>query len=114
MIDIHSHILPGVDDGAKTEEDSLDMARAAVAQGITTIIATPHHKNGKYDNDAKSIINHVAILNELFKKEKIDLRVLAGQETRINGDMVQDIEKGELLPLNGSKYLFVEFPSGQV
>ncbi|RHW30386.1 tyrosine-protein phosphatase [Oceanobacillus profundus] len=114
MIDIHSHILPGVDDGAKTEEDSLDMARAAVAQGITTIIATPHHKNGKYDNDAQSIINHVAILNELFKKENIDLHVLAGQETRINGDMVQDIEKGELLSLNGSKYLFVEFPSGQV
>ncbi|WP_339226783.1 CpsB/CapC family capsule biosynthesis tyrosine phosphatase [Oceanobacillus sp. FSL K6-2867] len=114
MIDIHSHILPGVDDGAKTEEDSLEMARAAVAQGITTIIATPHHRNGKYDNDAHSILNHVAILNELFAKENIDLQVLAGQETRINGDMVEDIEKGELLPLNGSKYLFVEFPSGQV
>ncbi|MBP2075909.1 tyrosine-protein phosphatase [Oceanobacillus polygoni] len=114
MIDIHSHILPGVDDGAKTEEDSLDMARAAVAQGITTIIATPHHKNRKYDNDAQSILNHVDILNELFTKENIGLKVLAGQETRINGDMIEDIEKGELLSLNGSKYLFVEFPSGQV
>ncbi|MUV37182.1 Protein-tyrosine-phosphatase [Lentibacillus sp. JNUCC-1] len=50
MIDIHSHILPGVDDGAQTEQDSLAMAREAVRQGITTIIATPHHRNGSFDN----------------------------------------------------------------
>ncbi|MFC2947707.1 tyrosine-protein phosphatase [Virgibacillus sediminis] len=114
MIDIHSHILPGVDDGAKTEEDCLDMARAAVAQGVTTIIATPHHKNGQYENDRQSILKHVSILNEKLRKENIPLDVLPGQESRINGDMLEDIEQENLLPLNNSKYLFVEFPSGQV
>ncbi|RDW20742.1 tyrosine-protein phosphatase [Oceanobacillus chungangensis] len=114
MIDIHSHILPGIDDGAQTEEDSLEMAREAVAQGITTIIATPHHRNGKYDNKRSSIIQDVNILNELLIREDIPLNVLPGQETRINGDMVEDINNGELLSLDDTKYLFVEFPSAHV
>ena len=46
MIDIHSHILLSVDDGVKTLDDAIEMAKAAVAEGITTIIATPHHRNG--------------------------------------------------------------------
>ena len=50
MIDIHSHILPGIDDGAKNIEDSLAMARQAFDQGITQIVATPHNKNGTFDN----------------------------------------------------------------
>ncbi|GAB3042047.1 tyrosine-protein phosphatase [Virgibacillus ainsalahensis] len=114
MIDIHSHILPGVDDGAKTEEDSMKMAREAVSQGIDAIIATPHHRNGKYDNERASIMQHVTILNELFAKEDIPLTVLPGQEVRINGEMIEEIETGGILSLNETKYLFVEFPSGHV
>ena len=45
MLDVHCHIIPGVDDGAQTEADSIDMAKAAIAEGIETIVATPHHKN---------------------------------------------------------------------
>lgn len=114
MIDIHSHILPGVDDGAQTEADSLAMAEAAVAQGIHTIIATPHHRNGKYDNLKADIIEQVHLLSALFAKEDIPLTVLAGQEVRINGDMIADIENGELLALHHTKYVFVEFPSGHI
>ncbi|MGJ9458099.1 tyrosine-protein phosphatase [Oceanobacillus sp. CF4.6] len=114
MIDIHSHILPGIDDGAKTEEDSLAMAREAVSQGITTIIATPHNKNGKYDNERASIKNNVQILSELLVTEDIPLTVIPGQETRINGEMIEDIKNGKLLSLNHTKYLFVEFPSANV
>ena len=51
MIDIHCHILPGIDDGAKTIDDSIDMAKEAVQEGVITIIATPHHKNGQYENE---------------------------------------------------------------
>lgn len=114
MIDIHSHILPGVDDGAQTIEDSLAMAREAVDQGIRTIIATPHHKNGKYDTPKNIVLEKVAALQAEIVKEDIPLTVLVGQEVRINGDMIEDIEKGELLSLNETKYLFVEFPSGHV
>lgn len=114
MIDIHSHILPGIDDGAQTEEDSLEMAREAVRHDITSIIATPHHRNGKYDNERSNIMRYVATLNDLLVQEDIPLTVLPGQETRINGDMIKDLENGELLTINESKYIFVEFPSGHV
>lgn len=114
MIDIHSHILPGLDDGAKTEEASLAMALDAVAQGITTIIATPHHKNGKYENTGEDIKFHVAILNKLFQEVKIPITLLPGQETRLYGEMLKDIKNKEILTLNDSRYLFVEFPYGQV
>ncbi|UJL45823.1 tyrosine protein phosphatase [Virgibacillus sp. NKC19-16] len=114
MIDIHSHILPGVDDGAKTEADSLAMAKAAINEGIDTIIATPHHRNGQFENDRQMILTNVSILNDLFVDEDIPLTVLPGQEVRINGDMIEDINNGELLALNNTKYLFVEFPSDHV
>jgi len=114
MIDIHSHILPGLDDGAQTEEDSIEMAKQAVEQGIHTVIATPHHKNRHYENARESIIKHTNILNELFTTHGIPLTLLPGQEVRINGDMIAGLNNNELLPLNDTKYLFVEFPFGSV
>src|SRR5690625_4311909 len=114
MIDIHTHILPSVDDGAKTEEDSLEMAKQAVEEGIHTIIATPHHKNGRFENVRENIMTYTNILNELFQSEGIPLTLLAGQETRINGDMVEDLKKGEILPINDTTYVFVEFSASHV
>jgi protein-tyrosine phosphatase len=115
MIDIHSHILPGIDDGAKTIEDSIDMAEKAVSEGIHTIIATPHHMNGKYDNTKSDILPLVSELNERFKQENINLEVLPGQECRIYGEILEDYQKGEILTLNqDSTYLFIEFPSSSV
>lgn len=114
MIDIHSHILPGIDDGAKTEEDSLAMAREAVLNGITTIVASPHHKNRTYENYKTDIMNHVSILNDLFAAHQLPLDVIAGQEVRIYGEILEDLEKGEILPVNQSKYILIEFPSDNV
>lgn len=114
MIDIHSHILPGVDDGAQTVEDAIAMARLAVEEGITKIIATPHHMNGKYMNKKQDIIERVSTLNHLLQNENIPLEVLPGQETRIYGELLEDLEKGDILPLNQSNYLFIELPSGHV
>jgi protein-tyrosine phosphatase len=114
MIDIHCHILPGVDDGAGTMEDSIAMAKAAVHGGIDTIIATPHHLNGSYDNEKAAIINHTAALNERLQREGVPLTILPGQETRLNGEMVDGLEQGELLTQNETNYLFVEFPSDHV
>ncbi|MDL4838950.1 tyrosine-protein phosphatase [Aquibacillus rhizosphaerae] len=115
MIDIHCHILPSVDDGAKHFEDSIAMAKQAVNQGIDTIIATPHHLNGSYENYKIDIIEDVKSLNARLAEEKIPLTILAGQETRINGEMIDGLERGHLLPLNEtSGYLFVELPSNNV
>ncbi|MFD1851246.1 tyrosine-protein phosphatase [Oceanobacillus bengalensis] len=115
MIDIHSHILPGIDDGAQTIEDSIEMAKAAVQQGIEKIIATPHNQNGQYNNDKNSILQAVDVLNQALQQEGIPLIVLPGQENRMYGEMVDDLKDDALVTLNnGTKYVFVEFPSGHV
>ncbi|MGN7938761.1 CpsB/CapC family capsule biosynthesis tyrosine phosphatase [Virgibacillus sp. 6R] len=114
MIDIHSHILPGIDDGAQTVEDSIKMAKLAVEEGITKIVATPHHQNGKYTNPKADIIKRVSELNQILQKENIPLEVLPGQETRIYGELIEDIDKGDILPLNHTNYLFIELPSGNI
>ena len=114
MIDIHSHILPGIDDGAQTIDDSIKMAKAAVNEGITTIIATPHHKNNQFTNLKSSILTKVNDLNTVLKQENIPLTVLPGQEVRIYGEVLEDYYKEEILTLNHTKYLFIEFPSSSV
>lgn len=114
MIDIHSHILPGIDDGAKTVEDSLEMAKLAVEEGIHTIIATPHHRNSKYTNPKQEIVSRVEELKKQLQAANIQLKILPGQETAINGELIEDYLKGEILPLNQTQYLFVELPSNHV
>lgn len=115
MIDLHCHILPNIDDGASNDAISLEMARKAVSEGIHTIVATPHHQNGRYRNEKKDIIQYVQALNDLLKKEQIPLTILPGQEIRIYGEILDDYQEGKILTLNDtSKYLFIEFPSSQV
>ena len=115
MIDIHCHILPGIDDGAQTIEDSVLMAREAVSEGITTIIATPHHKNNQFENEKNSILTKVSHLNQHLEREGIPLTILPGQENRIYGEIVEDyLSGGKILPLAQTSYLFIEFPSGSV
>lgn len=114
MIDIHCHILPGIDDGSQSMEDTIEMARAAVDEGIHTIIATPHHRNSKYENPKELIIPQVDAVNQVLINEGIDLKVLPGQEVRLYGELVEGIEKNEILNLNHTQYLFIEFPSNHV
>jgi protein-tyrosine phosphatase len=114
MIDLHCHILPGVDDGAGDLSESLEMARKAVEQGIHTIVATPHHLNNQYENPKQRILTGVEQLNLALQQEKIDLKILAGQETRIYGEMAAGYESGEILAVNGSQYILVEFSSSHV
>lgn len=114
MIDIHCHILPNIDDGAQTLENSLEMAKTAINEGITTIIATPHHKNNQYINEKSSILEKVNDLNAVLKQENLPLNILPGQEVRIYGEVLEDYNKGEVLTLNHTKYLFIEFPSSSV
>ncbi|QIZ05654.1 tyrosine protein phosphatase [Priestia megaterium] len=114
MIDVHCHILPGIDDGARDLSESIEMAKKAVEQGIHTIVATPHHLNNRYENPKQTIIDKVRDLNKLLLEEKIDLNVLPGQETRIYGEMVEGYERGGILPIDNTQYVLVEFSSSHV
>lgn len=114
MIDLHCHILPGIDDGAQNLPESLRMAKMAVKQGIHTIVATPHYIKNRYENPKQMIFTKISELNEALKVEKIDLKILPGQEPRIDGDLLAGMGKGEIISLNGTNYLFIEFPSANV
>ncbi|MBT2646888.1 tyrosine protein phosphatase [Bacillus sp. ISL-34] len=115
MIDIHCHILPGVDDGSADMKESLNMAKKAVEAGITHLYATPHHLNEKYVNVKSGIIDRVVRLNERLQQEDIPLTIHLGQEVRIHRNIFTSIEKEEILTLddNGT-YLLLELPSGSV
>ncbi|MEK5250012.1 CpsB/CapC family capsule biosynthesis tyrosine phosphatase [Bacillus sp. FSL R9-9530] len=115
MIDLHCHILPGIDDGAQTVTDSLAMAQKAVEEGIHTIVATPHHQNGKYTNERTSIIHQVKQLNDELQQNEIPLKILPGQEVRLYGDLLEDYGAGKIVTLNETnKYILIEFPSNHV
>lgn len=94
MIDLHSHILFGVDDGAQTIEDSVAMAQAAVDEGITVIYATPHHLTTRYENERDVVLPKVDELNAEFDRLGIDLVVKPGQELRIQGDLLEGLQEG--------------------
>jgi protein-tyrosine phosphatase len=117
MIDLHCHILPNVDDGPQSLAESIEMAKQAVKEGITTIIATPHHRNEKYENHHQTIFRKVEEFNSVLKKENLNLSVLVGQEPRIYGEMIDGLQTGEVGTINHegkSKYVLVELPSGHV
>jgi len=109
MIDLHCHVLPGIDDGPQTIEDSLALARAAVAAGIGTIVATPH-VNSRTPNDAATIASLVETLGARLAVEGIELDVLPGSEIAVTH--LQQIEPAELarLGLGGGPWLLVEPP----
>ncbi|RDY71612.1 tyrosine protein phosphatase [Halobacillus trueperi] len=114
MIDLHSHILPGLDDGAQTMEESVEMARLAVEQGIDTVVATPHHLHTRYSNPKSLVIQKTIQLNEELFQQGIDLTVLPGQEIRLNGDL-EAFESEELLSINkNSGYVFLELPNHEI
>lgn len=115
MLDLHCHILPGVDDGARTLEDSIAMAEKAISQGITHILCTPHHNNGKYSNPASQVIEQVAQLQQELDQRNLKLTLLEGQEVRITGTLLEDIAKGEILFTDlDDTYILIEFPTGEV
>ncbi|MCY9006787.1 tyrosine-protein phosphatase [Peribacillus frigoritolerans] len=115
MIDIHCHILPGIDDGSADMNESMNMARKAVEAGITHIFATPHHLNEKYVNVKSNIIDRAVMLNENLHQNNIPLTIHLGQEVRIHRDIFTSLEKEEILTLDDNgRYLLLELPSGSV
>jgi protein-tyrosine phosphatase len=108
LIDLHSHILPGVDDGAKTLEDSLAMARMAVADGIEVMACTPHFMPGLYDNTSDDIRQRVAVLNDLLIERGIDLTLVSGCDAHIRPDFTECLRQDRILTLHNSRYVLFE------
>ena len=111
MIDIHTHILPGLDDGSQTLSDSLEMAELALESGVDTIIATPHSNQlGRFENFDLVHLKHVfSQLQQALQEVGIPLTLHLGMEIFASEDLCQKIQAGALLSLNRSRYYLVEF-----
>lgn len=112
MVDIHCHILPGVDDGAKTSEEAIEMARIAVSDGITDIIATPHTYDGLYLQRTENVLKSVQSLQQALEQEEIPVRIHPGSEVHVHSELIDHLFSGQILSLgNGMKHVLLEFPS---
>jgi protein-tyrosine phosphatase len=109
VIDLHCHVLPGIDDGPETIGGSLALARAAAAAGVRTLVATPH-VSWRYPNDADTIIGLVDELDERLAAEGVPLEMRTGAEVALT--QLAEIEPSQLsrLRLGGGEWLLVEPP----
>lgn len=112
MIDIHTHLLFGVDDGVKTIEKSIEALKKAEEVGFNTIILTPHYIEGtSYDNlHSTNLIKFNELVKE-SKKNNINIKLLLGCEIYSKGGITSKIITGEISTLGSSKYILVEFPT---
>lgn len=111
MIDIHCHILPGLDDGPATIEKSLEMCRIAAADGISAIVATPHMLNGMYAVSAEQVLAGAATLNDALDAEGLALRILPGADVHVDKDLPRYLSEKKVLTLaDKGKHLMVELP----
>lgn len=111
MIDLHCHILPAVDDGSKTIDMSLKMAEEAKREGIDKILLTPHHMDGEYVNHKNKILLDVDNFQKDLFDNNINIRVRAGQEVHINGDLLSNVDSDDILYADDdSKYMMLELP----
>jgi protein-tyrosine phosphatase len=106
--DMHSHLLPGIDDGAQTLEESLDMVRAFQAQGYTKIITTPHIHSQRYLNTTEDIMHARDILFDAMEKENIRFSVEIAAEYYADEHLLKLLENDDILSF-GDKYLLCEF-----
>lgn len=112
MIDIHSHILFNIDDGAETLEDSVKLCRDAADNGVKLITATPHFFDYSHIRSFVSERNHkISVLREILDEEDIPISVVAGSELFLN-DKVFSAGDLDALTINGSRYMLCEFPLG--
>ncbi|SHG03018.1 tyrosine-protein phosphatase [Ornithinibacillus halophilus] len=115
MIDIHSHILPGFDNGARTEDESIAMVHKAMSEGIDKIILTPSYISGESLVNPDQIFEAVSLLDNKLYEMNVPVKVYPGQLIHVYGEISTDLENGDLLPLNHkSQYVLIKLPNSHV
>lgn len=113
MIDIHNHIMYGIDDGCKTIEESLAVLKEAEKNGIHSLILTPHYiKGSKYKKNNDEKLEILNSLNELLNANNMNIKLYLGNEIYVENNMIELIQSGEASTLNGSRYILFELPMG--
>lgn len=110
MIDLHSHILPGLDDGSSSLAEALEMARLAVADGTTHMVCTPHVMPGVYRNNTANIEQAVQALEQELRRADIPLALYVGADVHVAPDLPDRLKLGKVPTLNRSRYFLFEPP----
>jgi protein-tyrosine phosphatase len=110
LIDLHCHILPGIDDGAADLSVSLSMALASVADGVSVLACTPHILPGLYHNSGPQIRLAIEQLQQALSQGGIPLQLVTGADVHMVPDLVEGLRSGHILSLAGSRYVLVEPP----
>lgn len=110
MIDIHSHIIPGIDDGSKSMEMTLEMLKNAEKEGIKEIVATPHYLLEYGEATIEEVKNYVNEINVILENEKINVKVYSGQEIYFTEKIIEDYIEGNIGTINDSRYMLIELP----
>lgn len=117
MIDLHCHMLPGIDDGAKTMEEAIDMAKYAVAQGIHRCVMTPHIQPGCYDNDNENIRSVYELFKDQLAEHGIPLEIGMAAEVRVCAELPLMIGRNKI-PFLGQwddkQVILLEFPHDHI
>ena len=110
MIDIHSHILPGIDDGSRNIEETAEMIKQAKDAGFDTIISTSHYMEGYFEADVEKRKKLIEEVKEILSKENIDMDILIGSEIYITEDINKYLKESKASTLNDTNYCLFEFP----
>ena len=110
LIDIHSHILPGIDDGSEDLQMSLEMLKIAEKCGTSTIIATPHYCIGYGETPYQQVKTMVSQMNKRAENDNINIKIVHGQEVYFSTNMIEDYKNGIIGTINDSDYLLFELP----
>lgn len=115
VVDLHCHILPGIDDGSKDWETSLKLARDAVDDGITHALCTPHTLNGRYLNHKADVIKLTEEFQDKIDQAGIPLTVFPGHEVRLSGGLLEALDNDDILFCDeDGQYMLLELPSNEV
>jgi protein-tyrosine phosphatase len=109
-IDLHNHILPGIDDGSKQIEESLEMAKIAIDDGIEVLVCTPHIFPGVYHNDTAIIRRAVNKLQRTLDEAGLSLRLMIGADAHVSPNLLEDLQSGVVPSINGGRYFLLEPP----
>ncbi|MBE6062863.1 MAG: capsular biosynthesis protein [Clostridium butyricum] len=109
MNDIHTHILPGLDDGSPNLKITFNMLNEAVNCGVSKIAATPHYYVGCYENEYKKVKSSVKILNKLIYNKGLNIKVYPGQEIYYSNNIITQYKSGHIGTINESRYMLIEF-----
>ena len=112
MIDLHAHILPGLDDGPKDVSESLEMCRLAQMDGVTTMVAAPHMNDGVYDVSRQTLLDSVSTFQDQLITSNIQLKVVPGGDVHASPDLLEKIEAGNAMTVGDlGKHIILELPS---